>query len=152
MARKQGSSAARVLQIRQWVSDQLDDAPMMPNAALVQATMAQFELGKSRASELVAAARYDRRKRQTLPESWQETQDAHVAALQDMLEEFLQIAYAAKLEGNYRQQISALREVSKLRSEILTYSPTRNFEQQSDHRAALRAAREAHLQDRPLWD
>ena len=54
MARKQGSSAARVLQIRQWVSDQLDDAPMMPNAALVQATMAQFELGKSRASELVA--------------------------------------------------------------------------------------------------
>jgi hypothetical protein len=33
MARKSGSTAARVLQIRQWVSDQLDETPMMPNAA-----------------------------------------------------------------------------------------------------------------------
>jgi DNA repair protein RadC len=113
--------------------------------------MVKYGISLSRARELVREAQERRKRQQVKHTSWEETQQSHCAQLKDLRDELLAVAYAAKLEGNYRQQILALREVRDISRDLLTYAPSREetFKNQSEHRAALKAAKEAHLQDPP---
>jgi predicted transcriptional regulator len=151
MPRTSGSTAARLAEIREWLADQLERGPTTPNEALVDALTIKHTISVSRARELVREAREKRKRQQIQHTSWEETQQNHCAQLKDLRDELLAVAYAAKLEGNYRQQILALREAREISRELLTYAPSREetFKNQSEHRAALKAAKEAHLQDPP---
>jgi len=152
MGRKKGSTAARTEEMRQWVISQLDRGPMVPNSVLLDGLVGGYGISEPRAYALISEAKEARRVRQVHSSTWHQTQETYLVSLKENREELVQLAYVAKESGNQRQQLQALRQIREIDRELLNWSPERTFNDQAEHRAALKAAKDAHLQDPPSWE
>jgi hypothetical protein len=153
MARTVGATAAKTKAMFEWVIDKIENNPVIPDSILKAELMRDFELKRARAYEVIKKAR-DWLDEQSEPnQSWELNQKSHLRKLKAMEAELQQTVYSASLENNHLAKLRALQVWERVALQILNFSPEETFKSQSEHLAALKAAKEAHSLDEPIpWN
>jgi hypothetical protein len=136
MARKSGSTAARVLEIRDWLADRLEQDPLIPATVLVTELRAAFNLGRSQAYQHLAVAQKQRQAERQAHPDWQVLQEQRRQYLLDLRGEAEQALYLAKQEGNRSAQTGLISRLLQIDEKLATVAPLESFRSQFEHQMA----------------